>query len=136
MGGTSLRGTTEQSEVNELLEDVQLLTHLFDGAIEERSGAEALALVDTLRRAAIALRASGSADAREAFGQRVAQLSADQLADVAHALTQMLHLMNVAEEQHRVRVLRARDRGQPAIGESIAAAGDKVKKYAARPDAV
>jgi phosphoenolpyruvate carboxylase len=46
---------------------------------------------------------------------------------VAHVLTQQLQLMNVAEEQHRVRVLRGRDRGTSPVTESIAAAIEEAK---------
>jgi len=38
--------------VQELLDDVKLLTRLLDDAIAERSGPEALAIVDELRTAA------------------------------------------------------------------------------------
>ena len=107
--------------MQELLDDVRLLTGLLDEAIAERSGPEALGVVDQLRKAAPELRAAGGGAAREAFAARMAALGFDQLADVAHVLTQELQLMNVAEEQHRVRVLRARDRGEAPVTESIAA---------------
>jgi phosphoenolpyruvate carboxylase len=122
--------------VQELLEDVRLLTRLLDDAISERSGPEALAIVDALRRVAPELRAQGGGPAREAFAQRMASLSSDQLADVAHVLTQELQLMNVAEEQHRVRVLRARDRGVAPITESIAAAVDEASRSGVSADDV
>jgi phosphoenolpyruvate carboxylase len=114
--------------VQELLDDVRLLTRILDDAIVERSGPEALSSVDALRRAAPELRSQGGSPAREAFADRMAALSADQLADVAHVLTQELQLMNVAEEQHRVRVLRARDRGSEPVTESIAAAIAEAKR--------
>jgi len=122
--------------VQELLDDVRLLTRLLDEAIEERSGAGALATVDALRRVAPEIRTSGGAPAREAFAQRMGALSAPELADVAHALTQQLQLMNVAEEQHRVRVLRSRDRGVGVITESIAAAIDEASRNGVRADDV
>lgn len=108
--------------MQQLLDDVRLLTRLLDDAIEERSGSEALAIVDELRRVVPELRSHGGGPAREAFAARMAALSSDQLADVAHVVTQQLQLMNVAEEQHRVRVLRERDRGTSPVTESIAAA--------------
>jgi phosphoenolpyruvate carboxylase len=122
--------------VQELLDDVKLLTRLLDDAIAERSGPEALAIVDELRTAAPELRAHGGGPAREAFAQRMAALGTPELADVAHALTQQLQLMNVAEEQHRVRVLRARDRGQAPVVESIAAAVDEWARNGVRADDV
>ena len=122
--------------MQELLDDVRLLTRLLDDAIEERSGAKSLATVDALRSAAPELRSHGGAPAREAFARRMAALSADELADVAHALTQELQLMNVAEEQHRVRVLRGRDRGAAPVTESIAAAVDEWSRNGVRADEV
>ena len=122
--------------MQELLDDVKLLTRLLDDAIAERSGPEALAIVDELRTAAPELRAQGGGPAREAFAQRMAALGTPQLADVAHALTQQLQLMNVAEEQHRVRVLRASDRGQAPVIESIAAAVEEWARNGVRADDV
>lgn len=122
--------------MQELLDDVRLLTRLLDDAIIERSGPEALAAVDALRRVAPELRAQGGGPAREAFAGRMASLSAEQLADVAHVLTQELQLMNVAEEQHRVRVLRARDQGDAPVAESIAAAISHAKSTGVRADDV
>lgn len=108
--------------MQELLDDIRLLTRLLDDAIEERSGSESLAIVDELRRVAPELRSHGGDPAREAFAARMAALGSDRLADVAHVVTQQLQLNNVAEEQHRVRVLRERDRGASPVTESIAAA--------------
>jgi phosphoenolpyruvate carboxylase len=122
--------------VQELFDDVRLLTRILDDAIAERSGPEALAIVDALRRAAPELRAQGGGPAREAFADRMASLSADQLADVAHVLTQELQLMNVAEEQHRVRVLRARDRGKEPVTESIAEAIADAKRNGVKAEDV
>ena len=122
--------------MKELLDDVRLLTRLLDDAIQERSGPEALAIVDELRRSAPELRSRAGGNAREAFAGRMASLSAEQLADVAHVLTQELQLMNVAEEQHRVRVLRDRDRGTAPVTESIAAAVDEAARNGVRADDV
>ncbi|HXX69951.1 MAG TPA: phosphoenolpyruvate carboxylase [Polyangiaceae bacterium] len=105
--------------MQQLLDDVRLLTRLLDDAIEERSGSEALAIVEELRRVVPDLRSHGGGPAREAFAARLAALSPERLADVAHVITQQLQLMNVAEEQNRVRVLRERDRGTSPVTESI-----------------
>jgi phosphoenolpyruvate carboxylase len=122
--------------VQELFDDVRLLTRILDSAIEERSGAEALAIVDALRRVAPELRSQRGGAARESFADRMAALSGEQLADVAHVLTQELQLMNVAEEQHRVRVLRGRDRGTAPVTESIAAAVQEASKNGVGPHEV
>jgi phosphoenolpyruvate carboxylase len=122
--------------VQELLEDVRLLTSLLDDAIAHRLGPETLSVVEELRRAAIELRSGGGDRARGAFAQRMAALDANQLADVAHATTQLFHLINVAEEQHRVRVLRRRDRAESTVAESIAAAVDQAKRSGVPADDV
>ena len=94
--------------------NIALLTEALDRAIAELSGARSLALVRELRAAAINLRAGKLAGGRERFHQLVADLELDDLGGVARAFTQWFHLVNAAEEQHRVRLLRRHGRDTPA----------------------
>jgi phosphoenolpyruvate carboxylase len=120
--------------VDELIEDVTLLTSLLDDAVEHRLGPEILALIEELRGSAVKLRSNGTPSAREEFARRMSTLDTGQIADVAHAITQLFHLFNVAEEQHRVRVLRRRDRAGATVPESIAQAVDQARRHGIRAD--
>jgi phosphoenolpyruvate carboxylase len=93
--------------------NIALLTEALDRAIAELSGPRALALVRELRAAAIHMRAGKLAGGRERFHQLVADLELDDLGQVARAFTQWFHLVNAAEEQHRVRLLRRHGRADP-----------------------
>lgn len=93
--------------------DIALLTTRLDATIAELSDPSVLELVRSLRDDAIALRKGSLPGERERFHERLAALSVEQLADVARAFTQWFHLVNAAEEQHRVRLLRRHDREHP-----------------------
>lgn len=129
---TTLRAPAE----DELRADVKLLGRILGETIQERSGPDALVLVEGLRRAAIDLRTGRLEGGRDAFHRKLAALDTDTLERVAHGFAQYFLLINSAEEQHRVRVLRRRDRpGEPPDG-SIAAAVQGLAKAGARPDDV
>jgi phosphoenolpyruvate carboxylase len=120
--------------MNELLDDVSRLMELLRAAIEEHGAKGAVDLVDSLRSGAVDVRAGRGS--RDAFAARVAKLSDGELGQVAHAFTQMFHLVNVAEEQHRIRTLQRRDRpGEPPSG-SIAAACLELHRAGVGKDAV
>ena len=96
--------------------DIAMLTARLDATIAELSDPSVLELVRSLRDDAIALRKRYPGGGREHFHQRIAALNVEQLADVARAFTQWFHLVNAAEEQHRVRLLRRHDPRAPARG--------------------
>jgi phosphoenolpyruvate carboxylase len=110
-----------------LTADIALLTSALDEAVRELSGARALDLVRELREAAIKLRKGQLHGGREQFAQTIAELSLDDLAQVARAFTQWFHLVNAAEEHHRVRMLRRHDASRPAE-DSLAKAIDTMKE--------
>jgi phosphoenolpyruvate carboxylase len=107
---------------DELLTDVQRLSAMLDATVRGREGDGVLALVDSVRRTALAVRSGLTAAGRAALADRLATLDVAALEQVAHTFTVLFHLINSAEEQHRLRVLRRRDHaGTPPDG-SIAAA--------------
>ncbi len=108
--------------MDELRADTRLLGGMLGETIRARDGEGALALVEGLRRAAVALRAGDYPGGRDAFAARFETLDPDALALVAHGFTQFFHLINSAEEQHRIRALRRRDRPGSPPADSIAAA--------------
>ena len=67
------------------------------------------------------LRAGDFAGGRRAFSEQISKLSEDDLAECARAYALWCHLMNIAEERHRLRVLRERGAQAP---DGLAAAID------------
>jgi phosphoenolpyruvate carboxylase len=102
--------------------DIGLLSGFLAESIRELSGEEILHLVQGLRDDAVALREGRLPGGRERFGARLAELDTGRLELVARAFTQWFHLVNAAEEQHRIRVLRQRDRADNPTEGSLAAA--------------
>ncbi|MDB4975911.1 MAG: Phosphoenolpyruvate carboxylase [Myxococcaceae bacterium] len=90
--------------------NIALLTDILDATIEESSGKPTLARVREFRSAAIALRDGALEGGRAAFQRRISALTLDELGDLARAFTQWFHLVNAAEEQHRIRLLRRHTR--------------------------
>jgi phosphoenolpyruvate carboxylase len=114
-------------------EQVSLLGAILGETIAELRGRAALDRVEAARRAAVALRAGALPGGREAFGASIAALGIEDLALLASAFTHFFHLINAAEEQHRIRVLRGRDRpGAPPAG-SVAAGCREVAAAGAEP---
>jgi len=103
-----------------LREEVRLLGALLGEVITESGGRDLFADVERLRRAVRDARRGGDLDEPRRI---VDELSLDRAEDVARAFTVLFHLVNLAEERHRVRVLRSRDRADEAPSEdSLAAA--------------
>ena len=100
--------------IPELRRNVRLLTTMLGDAIAESGGAELLEQVETLRKAAIAFRGAPRtlvAGASRTWSRRSTSTRAE---DVIRAFTCYFQLVNLAEERHRVRTLRARSRsGRP-----------------------
>ena len=120
----------------ELLSDLQLLDELLAETVRARSGDAALELVEGIEEDAIRLRAGDLEGGRDRFAGRVAELDLDSLELVGRAFTLLFHLFNAAEEQHRIRVLRRRDRpGAPPEG-SLAAACAQLARDGVNADEV
>jgi len=113
--------------------DVRLLGEILGEVISESAGADLLADVERLRHAVIDARSAadrGSARApvfaETGAGNEITALvsswSWERAEQVARAFTVYFHLVNLAEEEQRVRTLRLRDSGDAAPRESLAAA--------------
>jgi phosphoenolpyruvate carboxylase len=131
-------GTGRERDSAELPEvmrrDVRLLGEILGEVISESAGADLLADVERLRHAVIDARSAadrGSAQAMAA-GDEIAALIAswswERAELVARAFTVYFHLVNLAEEEQRVRTLRLRDSGDQAPRESLAAAVDQLTR--------
>jgi hypothetical protein len=97
-------------------------------------GAGAARDVERLRRATIALRTAdgGRRQARAQVVELVAGFDLDRAELVARAFTVYFQLVNLAEEQHRVRTLRERRQHGGQVRESFAAAVQQVRDGPAR----
>ncbi len=112
--------TAERAAFAPLHDDVRRLGALLGQVVAESDGTDLYDDVERLRRACRDARRGEPNDDPAAL---VAGLPLEQAERVARAFTVLFHLVNLAEERHRVRVLRSRDRdgGTPAA-DSIAGA--------------
>ena len=90
--------------------DIHLLGDLLGQVIRSQAGVELFELEERIRALAKARRVDPNPEIEAALAQRLEALTPDQVEDVARAFTSYFELVNLAEEAHRVRVLRARAR--------------------------
>jgi len=118
------RSEAEQELPEQIRADVRLLGGLLGRVLRESGSPGLYEDVERLRLATIA---AYTDDSPEAFERAVAiadSFSVERAEEVARAFTVYFHLVNLAEEQQRVRVLKERD-GRPEkehVTESVAAA--------------
>jgi phosphoenolpyruvate carboxylase len=131
------------SEDEELSRDVNTLGRLLGEVLREQEGEAGFALVEELRARTKALRARDPDP--PAFGPegdsllaRCAELGASDVRLLVRAFTLYFHLVNVAEEHHRLRVLRQRESASTGAPrpESIAAAIHEAAAAGVPADAV
>ncbi|HLY66396.1 MAG TPA: phosphoenolpyruvate carboxylase [Chloroflexota bacterium] len=106
-----------------LSKDVRLLGELVGDVLREQGGDRLLADVEYVRRTCIALR-SGKAAAGDEHALLVwlERLESRDLLRLVRAFATYFHLINLAEEHHRVRALRQRALQGELLEESIGAA--------------
>ena len=102
--------------------DLERLGEALARATRELSGDRLGELVERLRGDAVALRA-GSIP-RAMLAAEIALLPLDDIEDVARTFTHWCHLMNTAEEQQRIRVLRGRDEAGDGVAAAVIAMRD------------
>lgn len=104
--------------------DVHLLGELLGDVLRESGEAGLYEDVERLRELTIAAYESGEPADTVTAEDFVSSLTLDRAEEVARAFTCYFHLVNVAEEFHRVRVLRRRElqQGSQSPEDSIAAA--------------
>ena len=113
----------EASPPDRLHDDVHSLGDLVGQILREQAGDRLFASVERVRTSAIALRAQppGVPSESELLAWATEQSTSD-LSGIVRAFSVYFHVINLAEEHHRVRVLRERDHGGAPLPESIAAA--------------
>jgi len=91
--------------------EVDLLGRLLGEAIRKVSGERFFALVEEVRLLSKARR-QGDRAAAEALSRRVERMPVEEMEALVRAFTHYFHLVNLAEERHRVRVNRLRAEGE------------------------
>ena len=119
------RGIGSARARDPLAREVKLLGALLGQVIVEQEGAELFDLVESLRRAAIRRRAAPKT--ASGSGPLLSGRSLPELVAVARAFTAYFLLVNLAEEKHRVRMLRRRERAG-VLPESIADAVNQLAR--------
>jgi phosphoenolpyruvate carboxylase len=114
---------------NELLRrDVRVLGDLLGDIIREAAGENALSLVEEIRQLS-RRRRNGDHEAESELTNKIGELSLADARIVARAFSIFFDLANIAEDRHRIRVLRSRvlDADPQPISESIPAAIEKLQ---------
>lgn len=115
-------------QLPELRTAVRLLGTQLGDIIRQLEGPATLALVEDLRRLAKESRA-GKAAATRQLAARVRRLTTQQAFNQALAFTQFFELVNLAEENFRIQLLRARRAAGAPRKESIEAAIAELKHH-------
>ena len=115
----------EESDL--LSDDIHLLGGILGKVIRQQTGMGVYDLVERTRFLAIDSRNNPDEAYIESYlAELVSQMDLSQAEDVARAFTTYFELINLAEENHRIRVLRGR--------ETIAHAVESLKKQGVTPD--
>jgi phosphoenolpyruvate carboxylase len=107
-----------------LRREVHLLGDMLGQVLSEYGGAGLLDDVEQLRRTVIAAR---DTDDEGAASRLVESWPIGRAEQVARAFTCYFQLVNLAEERHRARALRERDRGTEPLAESLAQAVAEIR---------
>ena len=116
-----MRGAPAASIPAPLRREVRLLSTILGRVLEESDGPDLLADIERLRRATIAFRRDPTPDRRSRVAHIVDAFAPQRAEQVARAFTCYFQLINLAEEHHRLRVLRGRDAAREAVRDSLAA---------------
>ncbi len=103
------RGVASHEVPEPLRNDVRLLGELLGRVLRDAGGDDLLADVERLRELTIRSHGEPDGDAMAEAERLVAGFSPERAEQVARAFTCYFHLANLAEEYHRVRVLRDRE---------------------------
>lgn len=106
---SSSRRNAAQEMPDELRQDVRLLGDLLGQVLAQAGGQDLLDDVERLRSLTITAYTEPGLGAFAQAEELVATFTLDRAEEVARAFTCYFHLANLAEEAHRVRVLRARE---------------------------
>jgi phosphoenolpyruvate carboxylase len=128
-GYSADRAVSRAEPIDRLRDDVRLLGDLVGEVLAEQGGARLFAAVEYVRTAAIALRSQVDPDPKReaALLAWAGRQSTARLLQLVRAFSVYFHLINLAEQHHRVRTLFSRDRSAQPLHESIAAAVETLR---------
>ncbi|HEX9035929.1 MAG TPA: phosphoenolpyruvate carboxylase [Ktedonobacterales bacterium] len=118
----SSRRDAPLAEMDALRDDVRVLGDLVGLVAREQAGERVFDLVEHLRQGAIALRDGAATGAENDLSEWIEEQSTSDLVEIVRAFSVYFHVINVAEQHHRVRRLYERERSGAGLSESIAAA--------------
>ena len=101
-------GFVERS-LADLAKDVSFLGNVLGEVLREQGGDELLEAVESLRLACRRRRQEWSAEAEQKVVTQVEALSPAMALEVVRAFTTYFHLINMAEENHRLRRIAQRE---------------------------
>src|SRR5438309_2156864 len=116
---TETRETARQEIPEPLRRDVRLLGEILGRVIADYGGESLLRDVEQLR--SLVIRARDDDRYERDAEKLIASWRLDRAEKVSRAFACYFHLANLAEEHHRARVMRERDRGPKPMAESLAA---------------
>jgi phosphoenolpyruvate carboxylase len=119
------RGIGTAGARDPLAREVKLLGALLGQVIVEQEGADALALVERIRKATIALRRGAGEAERSRLTAELEALDTRQIEVLIRAFSLYFQLSNLAEEKQRIRTLRQRER-RSAAGHTAESTGAAV----------
>ncbi|MDQ4034334.1 MAG: phosphoenolpyruvate carboxylase [Chloroflexota bacterium] len=124
------RGIGSATARDPLAREVKLLGALLGQVIVEQEGPDLFELVEQLRRAAIRGRRAGPEEAIETALHALDGRTPTELLAVARAFTAYFLLINLAEEKHRLRTLRRRERSnrRAPLADGIGAAVMRLRR--------
>jgi phosphoenolpyruvate carboxylase len=120
--------------IDRLRDDVRLLGELVGDVLREQGGVELFEDVEHVRTAAIELRAGHGSDAELLAWAE--QKPTRRLLQLVRGFSTYFHLINLAEQHHRVRTLRERQRRGGTLHESVAAAFEELSQSGVPPSEV
>jgi phosphoenolpyruvate carboxylase len=120
--------------IDRLRDDVRLLGELVGDVLREQGGPELFVDVEHVRTAAIEVRAGHGSDAELLAWAE--QKPTRRLLQLVRAFSTYFHLINLAEQHHRVRTLRERQRRGGTLHESVAAAFEELSQAGVATDEV
>ncbi|HEY1455591.1 MAG TPA: phosphoenolpyruvate carboxylase [Candidatus Dormibacteraeota bacterium] len=109
-----------------LRKEVRLLGDMLGQVLVEFGGEDLLSAVERLRRTVIAARESDEEEI--AAARLVASFTVERAEQVARAFTCYFQLINLAEERHRARALRERERDATPLVESLAETIEEIRR--------
>ncbi len=116
--------------------DIDLLSGLLDRTIQEWEGRPVFDLVTRILDQAKEWRRTGASGVFDRLVTSCEGLPEEEVSPVLKAFTTYFHLINLAEEHHRIRVLRAREReaGPHPLVDSIAEAIHELRAQGVTPE--